>query len=180
MKYLLPLFLIVLVACGGSAENELSDEEAMECSIQKYLFLGDSIDVKVEVVDTILVEELNVMIDQMEQNLDLIQQDIDTLAIMIDTLAYQNLREQEALHLYPESAELKMAPQNLKLANYHLKMAELRAKKLAFQQSSRIMLNLRREQLKSVAGYEVMAYYTWKGQPIELGFLMDSQFRILD
>lgn len=179
MRYLIPIFAIILVACGESS-NEVSDQEKIRDEVRNYLFLEDSVEVAANIVDTILVEELDGMLMTIEDNLFKVQMDIDTLNSMIDSVAYQNMRMREELNLYPESEDMKMAPHDLKLANYQLKMADLEATKKTFQQSKRVMLHLRRSQLNSIAGYEIVVNYESDGRAYELGFIMNTDFKIID
>lgn len=183
MKYLIPFLALAFFACAGSADSNLSDSEKMEQSVQSYLFLGDSIDVETTIIDTILVEELDALLDQVEENLNLVQQDIDTLEEMIDTLAYDNLEVEQSVMLRAIGQDRYLsekAVRDMPLMEYKLKMAELISTKMVFLQSKRVMLQLRRAQLSSVAGYEVAARYQMAGEKIELGFLMNSKFRIID
>ena len=174
---------MALISCKGSSESSLTDQEKMEQSVQTYLFLGDTIDVAVEVVDTILVEELDQMLTTIDENLFLVQEDIDTLEGMIDTLAYEKMEYEKSVMMRAIGLDRYTREVNeiqVPLLQHQLKMAELRATKLSFKQSERIMLALRRTQLNSVAGYKVVSTYTIRGEQVELGFLMDSDFRIID
>ncbi|MBD3637996.1 MAG: hypothetical protein HUJ25_11630 [Crocinitomicaceae bacterium] len=179
MKYLIPLILIFLISCSGSGKVE-TDDELIRDEVRNYLFLDDSIKVAAQITDTILVEELNGMLATIEDNLMKIQLDIDTLGLMIDDIAYDPLTANEEVvegkYLTTEKGDSK----EVLLLKYRLKMAELKAKKLSFQQSKRVMLHLRRKQLNSIAGYEVQATYIVNGENIELGFLMTPDFNIVD
>lgn len=178
MKYLIPIFAFFLIACSGKINDDRTDDEKMRDEVRSYLFLDDTVAVSANVVDTIMVSDLDGMLATIEDNLMKIQWDIDTLETMIDTLAYENLEYEQ--HLYPESIELKMASRNLRLTEYKLKMADLQATKMGFKQSKRVMLHLRRAQLNTVAGYEVVAHFIDKGENVELGFVMTADFRIVD
>jgi hypothetical protein len=180
MKYLIPFVALILIGCNGGLEASESDQELMRDEVRDYLFLGDSVEVATNVVDTILVEELDGMLATIEDNLFNIQLDIDTLGSMIDEESYANLEFEKGLHLYPESADLKMAPRNLKVARYQIKMAELKAVKLGFQQTKRVMLHLRRDQLNTIAGYEIIANYLIQDETVELAFIMNANFEIVD
>jgi hypothetical protein len=178
MRYLLPLVILLLVACKGQTEKKKSDLEKIEKSVQSYFFLGDSVEVTTEITDTIYITELDEMLETLDKNLDLIQQDIDTLGSIIDSAAYKNLKYEETL--YPESIDIKMASRRLEVSKYKLKMAELRAKKLSFQQSKRIMLILRRSQFYDIAGYEVSSSYDLEGESLTFELLLDAGFRVID
>ena len=175
MKYLIPIAAIILVSCSG-LQDELSDQEKIRDEVRSYLFLDDSVKVAANVVDTILVEELDGMLVTIEDNLMKIQMDIDTLGLMIDEQAYHNLEENQETGI---ALDEKLT-RNTTLLRYQLKMADLKATKMTFQQSKRVMLHLRRAQLNSIAGYEVAVSYNNQGQDIELGFIVNTDFRIID
>lgn len=169
MKNLLPLAFLILVGCGGSQTDNRTDDEIIRDEVRSYLFLDDSVAVAAQVVDTILVSDLDGMLATIEDNLEKVQWDIDTLNIMIDELAYtedQNINENYK--------------RDTTLLKYQLKMSELFATKMGFQQSKRVMLHLRRAQLNTVAGYEIKATYEIGGKENELAFIMTADFRIVD
>ncbi|UKN03663.1 hypothetical protein K6119_09070 [Paracrocinitomix mangrovi] len=182
MRFFFPFFtVLILFSCNNNDDqNTPSDQEIMRDEVRNYLFLSDTVPVKVNMVDTVSVDDLNGMLATTEENLRLIQMDIDTLGSMIDTMAYQNLAYENSLKLYPESLQLHMAPKNLELLKLRLKMAELKSKREEFNQTQRILLHLRREQVGQIAGFEVMAVYNHKGQEIEISFLMNRKYRIID
>lgn len=184
MKYIFPIIGLVLLSCSGSSEGTKSDSDKMRDEVRSYLFLDDSVEVKTVVQDTISKDDVDGMLANVEENLNLIQQDIDTLESIIDTMSYQLLDlgdapiVQDPFRQYNEEMMRKQI--ELFLAGHKLKMAELQAKKLSFQQSKRVMLHLKRSTLNSIGGYEILASYSMNGETIELNFLMDSDFKIVD
>ena len=181
MKYILPLFALFLIACAGGSDDSRTDDEKMRDEVRAYLFLDDSVAVSAQVVDTILVEDLDGMLLTIEENLIKVQWDIDTLSTMIDDLSYEKIEEENrigALDWNKVMAESYERDTTLLL--YHLKMSELQSTKLSFQQSKRVMLHLRRAQMNTVAGYEVVAKFNDMGEDQELAFLMTPEFKIVD
>jgi hypothetical protein len=168
----------LLIGCKGQTESQRSDEEKMAEGVRTYFFLDDSVSVSVEVTDTIFTDELDEMLETIDQNLNLVQEDIDTLGAIIDSAAYDNLQYEGTL--YPESIDNKMASRRLKVSKLRLKLAELNAKKLEFQQSKRVMLNLRRSHFNNTAGYEIGTSYALDGQQLDFELLMDADFRVID
>lgn len=178
MKYLIPIFLLFLVACKGETESLKTDAERIEEGVRKYFFMGDSLDVTCEVVDTIYTKELDEILDVTQENLRLIQLDIDTLNSIIDDRVYANLEERK--HLYPESIDQKMALKDLEVARMKLKMAEFKAKKVEFQNSNRLYLHLSRSSFANISGYGIHVHYQMNEQAADLQVLMDAEFNVVD
>ena len=178
MKYLLPLLGLLLIACKGETESRQTDAERIEESARNYFFMGDSIKVECEILDTIFTKELDEILDVTQENLRLVQLDIDTLNSIIDDRVYTNLEERNSL--YPESIDQKMALKDLEVAKMKLKMAEFKAKKVEFQNSNRIYMHLSRSTYANISGYSVNVHYELGEEKADLVVLMDADFDVVD
>lgn len=178
MKYIFPIIALLMLSCKGETETLQTDTEKIDISVRNYFFMGDSVDVECTVIDTISSKELDGILETVEENLRLIQLDIDTLNSMIDEKAYANLEKRNSL--YPESIEIKMAQDELILAQYNLKMEQLKAKKTQFQNSNRLYMHLRRSTSANVSGYGVQVHYKMGEEEADLQVLMDADFDVVD
>lgn len=178
MKYLLPLFGLLLIACKGETESRQTDEDRIEESARNYFFMGDSVDVGCVVLDTIFTKELDDILAVTRENLRLIQLDIDTLNSIIDDRVYKNLEERE--QLYPESIDQKMALKDLEVAQMKLKLAEFKSKKVEFQSSNRLYMHLSRSSYANISGYSVNVHYELGEEKADLVVLMDADFDVVD
>lgn len=180
---LLSLFFISLFvfSCSSTEGEDVSANEKMRDEVRSYLFLGDSIEVQTTVTDTITSEELDGMMSTVEENLNLIQMDIDTLEMIIDDLAYSPIDMEGRMGItnLPEMEE-KTLIRDLEVKQNQLKLAQLDAQKLAFQQTKRVLLHLKRSEKDEVSGYEVEVSYFIDDEEVELGFVMNADYRIVD
>ena len=182
MKYssiFLGILLIAFSSCKG--EKELSDIEQIEANAKKYLFLGDTIDATVSIIDTLHIAELEQMIAKTDENLFFVQKDIDTLSLMIDDLSYQILEEggnvEMSLNLEEET---EVSNKEYQLLLYYYKLEQLKALSLSYSQTNRILYHLKRSNWADITGFEVKVNYEIDNSPIETMVLMDADFNVVD
>ena len=170
-----PLIILAILSCKGQTETNQSDQEKIAQGVRTYFFLNDSVDVNIEVKDTIFIDDLDENLETTNENIRLINLDIDTLGSMVDA------RSNELLDLTHEDIEPKVFIENdPKFLQLALRYEQLKAKELKYQQNKRLMLNLRRSQFNSIAGYETSASYTINGETLTFELLIDADFRVID
>lgn len=178
------IFALGLVFLSCKSEPQLSDQDQINREVKNYLFLDDSIAVDVTVEDTMYTDELEEMLATLENNMSLIQQDLDTLSLMIDEQAYKKLDYQNQLEEPKLFGNNKMEETLLKtekrLLELKLKQWELRAKKLEFKQTNRVLLHLQRSMWANIAGFNVDVTYPMNGAEISVGLLLDANYRVID
>lgn len=181
VQFAMPMMMLVMMSCKGENSVTESDQEKMEANVRSYFFMGDSVELKVTIADTIYSGELDDMLAMLDTNLMLIQEDIDTANSIIDALTYA---DQEESKKYPPKELDKEIFENLKrqnpILNYKLKVKELEYKKLGFQQSNRVYLHLKRSIWANIAGYEVDVHYKLNNEEADLKVLMDAEFNVVD
>ncbi len=169
MKIIKTLTLILFVPLLSCSDRSEKDSERLTASAREYFFLDDSIDVLVDVVDTLHIDELETMLETIEENQRLIQLDIDTLGSMIDEINY------------PTTADLEIGnDQKIKLLQYQLKYQQLQAKQKEFVQNERVFLALKRASWADIAGFNVEVRFDSQGSVNSLLVLMDGNYRIVD
>lgn len=166
------LIALIFVACKG--EKKLADNELIEKNVRAFFFMGDSVQVNVQITDTIYVEELNEMLATIEENNRLIQQDIDTLKIMIDDWAYK------AVDLEKNAQTQESKDAEIKSLEYRLKLWQIELKQTQFNQSNRIMLHLKRSIWANIAGFEATVHYELGDEINDIPILMDANFNVVD
>ncbi|MCG8577622.1 MAG: hypothetical protein MI810_22265 [Flavobacteriales bacterium] len=173
---------LLLVACKSKGDTS-SDQDKLETSARTYFFLDDSVDVSVNVLDTLHVEELDKMLETIEENERLINLDIDTLGKIIEDLAYGDEEPKfvlDQVEPYP-LPELKELNSKVQMLEYDLKYEKLIAQRLEFIQSKRVFLNLKRAAEVKIAGYNAeVSFTTAEGEKNTLLVLMDANYRIVD
>lgn len=186
-RHLTLFFFLVALIIGFASCNKgskQSDQDQIEENVRAYFFLSDSIEVDVQITDTIYVDDLDKMLETVENNLSLINQDLDTLSLMIDDAAYQKLNyEKEVLNagFFSKDKYLdSMHNAEKTFLEYQLKQALLNSKKDGFKQTNRVLLHLQRSIWANIAGFNIQVNYKFSGNPIELELLMDAQFNVVD
>lgn len=173
---------VLMIACKG--ESGLTDKELIDQNVKDYFFLSDSVDVQVEITDTLHVEDLNELLATVENNIKLINQDLDTLSLMIDDKAYKKLayeKEIEAGGLFRKNKyEDSAKAAEFTLLEYQLKQSQLLAKHNSFKQTNRILLHLQRSIWANVAGFNVAANYVAEGDSVNVDLLLDANFNVVD
>lgn len=166
---LLAFSALVIVSCTG--ESKTSDQEKIEKNLRTYFFLSDSVAVNYEITDTLTSPELEDLIKSVENNKLLIAEDLDTLSTMIDAQAYKKLDLEKTA---ASSDSLLSATNQLLLLQ--LKQAQLLMKKESFEQTNRILLNLKRTIWANIAGFNVAVHYVLNGQNFEFDMMLDANF----
>jgi hypothetical protein len=166
---LLAFSALVIVSCTG--ESKTSDQEKIEKNLRTYFFLSDSVAVNYEITDTLTSPELEDLIKSVENNKLLIAQDLDTLSTMIDAQAYKKLD----LEKTTASSDALLSATN-QLLLLQLKQAQLLMKKESFEQTNRILLNLKRTIWADIAGFNVAVHYVLNGQKFEFDMMLDANF----
>lgn len=181
VQIVIPMIMLIMMSCKGENSVSISDQEKMEANVRSYFFMGDSVELKVTIADTIYAGELENMLAMLDTNLMLIQEDIDTANSIIDALTYAN--QEESKKNPPKELDKEMFD-DLKrqnpILNYRLKVKELEYKKLGFQQSNRVYLHLKRSIWANIAGYEVDVHYKIDDEEADLKVLMDADFNVVD
>lgn len=167
-----------------SAEPQTSALEKINANVSAYFFLPDSIEVEVEIVDTLSTIELQEMIDQVNKNLNLIDRDLDTLSLMIDDQAYAALYLEQDLEklilLNRNQLQDSLQRATKRKIEYELKQAQLLAKKQIFKQTNRILLHLKRGVRNDVAGFNIGVHYLLNDEMLDLELLLDANFNVVD
>lgn len=170
-----------MMSCKNDESVSQSDIEIIEANVRSYFFMGDTVDLKVSIADTIHSEELEDMLAMLDTNLMLIQQDIDTVNSIIDALSYADKEASNKLSAMGfEKAEYEALQRENPILEYKLKLKDLEYKKLNFQQSNRIYLHLKRSTWANVSGFEVDVHYELNEEKADLKVLMDAEFNVVD
>lgn len=178
------LILLLLVFSSCKSEKKLSDLEQIEANVRSYFFLSDSVDIQIEILDTLHLQELDEMLTAVNSNMNLIQGDIDTLSLMIDEQAYNALHIEQDLEklivLKKNSLQDSLQAINLIKTQYQLKQAQLKDKQMSFKQTNRILLHLKRSVWADVAGFNIEAKYILNGEQLNFDLLLDAEFSVVD
>lgn len=173
MRYIFLIFIpFAIISC--KSEPTVSDLEKIESNVREYFFMDDSVELMIDVADTLYADDLNQMIDNVDENLRLIQLDLDTLALMVDDWSYKALDLDKGGHK-TESDEAK-----IKSLQYRIKQQDLEFKKATFVQSRRIFMRLRRSTWANIAGFEVHVHYETGEEVNDLILLLDGDFEVVD
>ncbi len=175
MKKLLFILTGLLLFASCSESSEKNTQKLIEDNVRAYFFMGDSIDIQVQIVDTIKLEDLKNMQDNTTKNENLTLDDMDTLQQLIQNWQdkYFELTDNGANEIEIQNAKI-MSQQ------YEITYLEVKLKHLVFQQSNRIFLNLERNANGNIAGFEGEVQYTYKGKSNIINVLMDSEYRVVD
>ncbi len=175
-------FISLLFSCN--VEKKVDAVDQINTNVRSYFFLPDSIDVRIEVTDTLRVDDLTEMLDQVNKNLNLIDGDLDTLSLMIDDQAYAALYVEQELDkiilLNRKGLEDSLHKTRITKLEYQLKQAQLMAKKQVFKQTNRLLLHLKRSVENEIAGYNIAVRYTLNDEILDFKLLLDAQYMIVD
>lgn len=169
----LPLFLVVF-SCENK-ELELTSNELIEKNVRHYFSMGDSVNVSVEITDTIFKNELIAMQNNVSKNFNLAQMDIDTLDYLIENW------ENEMYNIQDNGgSEADINKAKVMVQMYQLNQADTKIKQLNYKNSNRIFTNLERETKGNISGYEVATTYMLKDEKNTLNLLFDANFKVVD
>lgn len=178
------LISIALSISSCKSEEQVNDLTHISDNVRAYLFLSDSVEMDIEILDTLKVPDLEDLLSTIKRNIFLIGEDLDTLSLMIDDKAYTGLRMEQAIEGKSGEA-LRVSEDSLRqnqhiLLEYQLRQAQLSIKEISFQQTKRILLHLKRGAVSDVAGYNVRTSYVLDADFITMDLLLDAQFTIVD
>jgi len=177
-------FLLFVIISSCTSKQPIADLDQIKANVRDYFFLADSIEINVEVIDTLGNDDLAEMMDQVNKNLNLIDRDLDTLSLMIDGQAYAAMYVGEELDkkllLNRSSLEDSLQHTSIRKLEYQLKQAQLIAKKQVFKQTSRLLLHLKRSVKNGVAGYNIAVHYAVDNELLDLELLLDANFNVVD
>ena len=171
-----------LGAC--TSEHKMSDSDQISENVKNYFFLSDSINVDVQITDTLYSDEVEELIARVDKNLNLVDQDLDTLSLMIDDLAYRKLayekRAEEVILLRKIKYQDSIKSAEFVLMNYQLKQSQLSSKRTSYKQTQRVLLHLKRSIWANVAGFNIVANYVAEDDSLNFTLLLDANFNVVD
>jgi hypothetical protein len=166
--------LFLLTSCDNS-NNVTSTNDQIEKSVRHYFSMGDSVDVSVEVTDTIFIEELTAMQGNVSKNFNLAQMDIDTLDYLIENWENEMFNIQDS-----GGSEADINRAKVMVQMYQLNQADTKIKQLNYKNSNRVFSDLERETIGNISGYEVATTYILKDEKNTLNLLFDANFKVVD
>lgn len=180
--FYLSLAFISLSLFACKAEPKQTDEQKIEANVRDFFFLTDSVDVNIEIVDTLFQDELEEMLTTVNQNLNLMDNDLDSLSGMIDRASYTQLNYENELKVAISKADIQdsLAAAKLTVLQYKLLQAELDARLFRTKQTNRILLHLKRSIWANIAGFNIQVSYTLDNDLVELDLLLDANFNVVD
>lgn len=164
----------VLVSCGAQ-EEPISNEQTIETNVRYYFAMGDTVELDIDVVDTIFVDELTAMQDNVSKNYNLAQMDIDTLDYAIEVWENKMFSIQDNGGTEAEINQAKVMMQM-----YQLNQTDTRIKQYNYKNSNRIFTNLQRSTQGNITGYEVSVTYKITGETNTFSLLLDATLRVVD
>lgn len=177
-------FLVVLLLFSCKSEMEENAMDRITSNVRAYFFLSDSVDLSIQVIDTLSTKDLNEMLDQVNKNLNLIDRDLDTLSAMIDEQAYAAMYVQLELDkkslLNRSPLEDSLQRTSIRKLEYQLKQAQLKEKKEVFKQTNRLLLHLKRSIENEIAGYSISVRYSFNNEILDFELLLDKHYVIVD
>ncbi len=176
--YILALatLLVSIVSCNSNSQSdELSPNEIIEHNVRNYFVMSDSVNLDVQIVDTIFTDELKDMQQNVIKNYNLTQIDVDTLDYVIEVWQNKVFSLQDN-----QGSELEIANAKLMQLQYELNKSDIETVQLSYSNSKRIFANLERSTQNNISGYEVSAHYKIPEEENTLTLLLDAKFRIVD
>lgn len=174
MRFIFSLAILstLLLSCKDS--NKISDQELMEQNVRTYFFMGDSVQLDIQITDTLHINDVEEIIANLQNNERLIQLDIDTLSLMIDDWNYKSLNHKNENNLIAADSC------KIKALQFQLKQKELLFKQAEFNQTKRIFLHLKRSTWADISGFEASVHYEMENEVNDLLILMDANFNVVD
>lgn len=164
----------IISSCTSEATT-ISNEQTIEKNVRYYFSMGDTVELEIEVVDTIFVDELTAMQDNVSKNYNLAQMDIDTLDYAIEVWENKMFNIQDNGGTEAEINEAKVMMQM-----YQLNQTDTRIKQYNYKNSNRIFTNLQRSTQGDITGYEVSVTYKITGETNTFSLLLDATLRVVD
>lgn len=174
MRFILSVAVLSSLLLSCKESNKLSDQELMEKNVRNYFFMGDSVQVDIQITDTLHIKDVEEIIANLQNNDRLIQLDIDTLSLMIDDWNYKSLNNQNS------NNQLAADSCKIKALQYQLKQKELLFKQAEFNQTKRIFLHLQRSTWADISGFEATVHYEIENEVNDLLILMDANYNVVD
>lgn len=176
------LFTTILISCNS--ESKVDTSKLIERNVRKYFFLEDTLALEIKIIDTLKAANVEEMLAQVNENLFSVNEDLDTLSLMIDDVAYNRLnfeKELEGANIFNKSNykdSINLAEKTI--LQYKLTQALIRERKTAYNQTNRLLLNLKRSIWADVAGFNITVSYRAGEQMIDLELLLDAEYNIVD
>lgn len=171
----LSLVLGGIISSCTSGTPTISNEQTIEKNVRYYFSMGDTVELDIEVVDTIFVDELKDMQDNVSKNYNLAQMDIDTLDYAIEVWENKMFNIQDNGGTEAEINQAKVMMQM-----YQLNQTDTRIKQYNYKNSNRIFTNLQRSTQGNITGYEVSVTYKITGETNTFSLLLDATLRVVD
>lgn len=174
---LLLVWSIVIIGFITSCQKKVPQDpnQLIEQNVRHYFSMGDSVELNIEIADTIFVDELTDMQENVIKNFNYAQADIDTLDHVIEF--WQNkmfdLKDNGGSELDIKNAEVMML-------SFELNQADTKLKQYGYKNSNRIFMNLQRSTVGQISGYELALEYKTPSDTNKLSLLIDASFRVLD
>ncbi len=168
------LSVITLFSC--STNKNQSGELQIVDNVKNYLFLPDSTQINLVITDTLFKENLEELFTSLDNNIFLIEADLDSLSNLIDDASYKKL------NLEREETKKQDLLHNLekRILQFKLMQAQLNTKRQGFKQTNRILMHLQRSITKNIAGFNIVVDYELDKSPIQLEFLLDANYSVVD
>lgn len=164
----------ILSACSTKA-SQLSAKESIEKNVRYYFSMGDTVELDINVTDTIYVDELTAMQENVVINFNYAQADIDTLDHVIEH--WQN-KKFDLQDNNGNEIDIKKA-ENMMLS-YELNQTDTKLKQMGYKNSNRIFMNLQRATIGKISGYELEIVYKTPSDTNALRLLLDATYRVVD
>jgi len=164
----------ILSSCSIKAP-QLSANESIEKNVRYYFSMGDTVELDINVTDTIYVDELTAMQENVVINFNYAQADIDTLDHVIEYWQNKMFDLQDS---NGNEVDIKKA-ENMMLS-YELNQADTKLKQMGYKNSNRIFMNLQRATIGKISGYELAIVYKTPSDTNALSLLLDATYRVVD
>jgi hypothetical protein len=171
---ILVLLSCIMISCNTKSPV-LSNNQIIENNVRSYFFMGDTVELKINVVDTIFIEELINMQENVNKNYNLAQIDIDTLDYAIGIWENKMYKIQDNMGSEDEINTAKV----MWLA-YQLNQTDTKIKQFNYKNSNRIFTNLQRSTVNNISGYELSVTYKITGETNTLSMLIDASLKVVD
>lgn len=180
MKLFKITLVLSVILCGimmscDTKSPVFSKEQTIENNVRNYFFMGDTVALEINIVDTIFSNELTDMQDNVSKNFNLAQMDIDTLDYAIEVWENKmfNIKDNGGPEADVNNAKIMMQM-------YQLNQADTRIKQFNYKNSNRIFTNLQRSTFNDISGYELSVTYQIKGEKNTLNMLIDASLQVVD
>ena len=172
---LLPILLGGLFTSCDTKVETISNSQTIENNVRNYFFMGDTVELDINVIDTVFVEELTGMQENVNKNFNLAQMDIDTLDYAIEVWQNKMFNFEDN-----GGSEAEVNNAKIMMQMYQLNQADTKIKQYNYKNSNRIFTNLQRSTINNVSGYELSVTYKITGETNTLSMLIDASLKVVD